>query len=457
MKLLIHDFIYRWRWVIFGYFCAVIFFTVLDRGLPLAVVAMLCFMADWQKGVVRVVRPLPVSIRHQALAWWFVCVGLLPLLGLVGIGIGLWLGGRVPFLPHEFAEGFVHWKDTRGPYSVPQLKTDPGFAVIIGWWVGLGASALLYLPQVVVPRANSSPLLRRIWQWVVAMTMGLAVPGMMMMMMFGPQRLEQMKPAYWVACATVPLWVVWSFVTAFRQPPPMLPSMQALAIGSEPAVATPIQRGLGGMPALLLMMHGRLLLMLALMVGMFHLMYLYVLKSKVGSSTELGSPIALQLIMMGSISCTMCGDIWSMRSLRTLPLSTARLALLLLGVPLVLGVAVGGYSPVGALSVYGSVTPVQAWTNGLLTAVLGSLCLTVGLYFTTGRRLLFCGIMFPLMACGSIFGMKWLMVNPSATGTIGALIIVVCYTLIFRGLHRSSEFYRVRQLPGAWGQVSMRG
>lgn len=458
MKLLIQDFIYRWRWMIFIYWFAVLFFTLFDRGVPLAFAAMLCFMADWQKGMVRVVRPLPVSIRHQALAWWFVSIGLLPLLGLVAIGLGLWLGGRVPFLPHEFAEGFTQWKDKTGYLFYPGKQRDPWFSTALGWWTGLGASALLYLLQVSGPRASSSLLLRRIWQGLVGLTLGLGTPGMMMMLFMGPQNMEQMRPAYWVACATVPLWVVGSFATAFRRSHPLMaPSMQTLATGSEPAVATPVRRGLGGMPSLLLMMHGRLLLMLCVMVGMFHLMYIYLMRSKVGSSSELGSPMSLQLIMMAGISCTLCSDIWNLRSLRTLPLSTGRLAFLMLSVPLVLGVAVGCLSPVGAWSVHSSVTPLRAWTDGLLTAVLGSLCLTAGLYFTTSRRLLFFVVLFPVIGAGSIFGLKWLIVHPAVVAVAGALIIAVCYIMICRGLRRSSEFYRVRQLPGAWGQVSMRG
>ncbi len=458
MKLLIQDYIYRWRWMIFIYFFAVLFSTVFDRGVPLAFAAMMCFMTDWQKGLVRTVRPLPVSIRHQALAWWFVSVGLLPLLGLVAIALGLWLGGRVPFLPHEFAEGFTQWKDKTGYLFSAGKQRDPWFSTALGWWIGLGASALFYLLQVSGPRASSSVLLRRVWHGLVGITLGLGTPGMVMMLFMGPQNMEQMRPAYWVACATLPLWVAGSFATAFRRSHPLIvPSLQTLATGSAPAVATPVRRGLGGMPSLLLMMHSRLLIMLGVMVVMFHLLALYMVRSKVGSSTELGSPMSLQLIMMASISCCVCSDIWNLRSLRTLPLSTGRLACLLLSVPLVLGVAVGCMSPVGAWSMHSSITPVQAWTDGLLTAVLGSLCLTVGLFFTTGRRLLFFGCLFPLIACGSIFGTKWLILNPSVVAVAGALIIIVCYTLICRGLRRSSEFYRVRQLPGAWGQVSMRG
>ena len=80
MKMLILDFLRRWRWL----FVIALLLSVASSvfGIPFvfAPAAVIALLLDAQRGVFRAVRPMPVSRGDQAKAWWFVGVPLLPLL-----------------------------------------------------------------------------------------------------------------------------------------------------------------------------------------------------------------------------------------------------------------------------------------------------------------------------------------------------------------------------------------
>lgn len=83
MQRLILDFIGR-RWWLLA-FLLVLSAGFMAAGIPLIVTpfALVALLFDAQRGLIRTVRPLPVTHRAQAGAWWFIGVLLVPLITLV--------------------------------------------------------------------------------------------------------------------------------------------------------------------------------------------------------------------------------------------------------------------------------------------------------------------------------------------------------------------------------------
>ena len=88
MHRIILDFIRR-RWWLFP---VVTVFAILGLATAQSMIfthlAIIVLIFDAQRGLLRAVRPLPVSRRSQASAWWFIGVLLAPLVTFFALPIG---------------------------------------------------------------------------------------------------------------------------------------------------------------------------------------------------------------------------------------------------------------------------------------------------------------------------------------------------------------------------------
>ena len=441
MKLLILDFLRRWWWLLAG--LAAISVVTAAGGAPFvwAPIAMVCLMMDEQRGVLRVVRPLPIARRVQAGTWWFVGVLLVPLLAVVALSAGNWIylamhsPAAATMAPPEVV---LHRVPLVNAFISPTPDYSPWFASAVQWWVGLGCSALCFLLAMLLPKRPLAGLWENLGYGLLSAVWGSAMPGLPFLATYLPNSVAAVVPWHWAVFAAVPFCVVLSFLAA----PDMLQRRLAAtgqAARIEPASADHAgSGGLTGVPLYLVTFVGRMVLILFLMAVMFSMISG---KERWGAAPILAGQAVAIAIALGAFTV----EAIELRVLRALPLSTARLAMLLLAMPVILGVCgaglTAGWAGVGDP---GLPPALNFGAQALAIAGCGSLALAISLHFISGARLV-APIALVMMPTLGFF--RWAK-EPALLAIVGALTLVLAFGLLHRGLRRCPAFYQPRRLFG---------
>ncbi len=438
MQLIILDFIRR-RWWLFP---LVAVFAILGMATTQPMIfthlAIIVLIFDAQRGLLRAVRPLPVSRRSQAAAWWFIGVLLAPLVTFFALPIGALISAAVTkprLLP-------IPSVDATLPYTLI-LAPDhfsPWFSAGISAWVGLGYAAFCFLLCIALPNRPASSRLETIWQGVFGGLWGLSFSGPGLFMFALPKNPGVILPWHWVLFALVPVLLVLSFIGA---PDMMARRMFALSAAEKPgAIGDHTERGgLTGIPLLLTSSTGRILALLALMVVVQMLVGRWMGQGALGTSPASFSQIVGFAVIFGALAAETAG----LRVLRVLPLSTAQLALLLLAIPAALGFVCGVFiTATGAMADSPLSVLAALLARIFVIAGAGGLALPVSLHTTSGARL----VALVFFAAIPSFAIFFIPQFPIASLLGGSASLVAAYLLLVRGLRNSSAFYQSRTFFG---------
>jgi len=160
------------------------------------------------------------------------------------------------------------------------------------------------------------------------------------------------------------------------------------------------------------------------------------------------------MVVFAIIFGAMPGETVGMRTLRTLPLSTAKLAALLLTVPIVLGFACAAFIATAG----GMIEPVPAGplaflAEALVIASAGRLALAICLHIVSAARILV--LMFFAFLPASVLYLANKFVLLAILG--GGAAIVLAFFLLVRGLRKSNAFYQPRRFFGVKYGPAARG
>ncbi|TDU81488.1 hypothetical protein EI77_00797 [Prosthecobacter fusiformis] len=421
MISLILDFVSRWRWVLGLYMVFVGFFAFTSRTLiSIAPMTFFLLFMDAQRGVFYTLRPQPVSRRDQDRAWWFTGVWLLTMLSAPVMAAGLW------------------WRQHEYPASLHPGES-PWFALTTVLYLGLGSSALLALLILMLPR--QAPETKG--QWLIVLPVS-AVGGMLMMGTLAlpqmlPKTLPEMGTWHWIAAGLLPLLLWLSYVAAPKITRLSMKPARPAPLSQIPVLPPDInRRGYSGWSFLLLSMHKH---MLAIIVFMSLAMWLSSWWIRGPLSDEESRRICINLVVYMILFSSFIPDWFSLRMLRTAPLSSRTLALMLLSVPCVQGLlaALQMGLAMGWRTSFFEVL-VDSLSIGLFTAGSGALMLTISCHANTFWR--FASMIFPLsLMIFEVFQNGSLL--PWLPG-IGFILLLLSWLLLKRGIWRSSAFYRPR-------------
>lgn len=428
MHLIIKDVLLRWRWLIIAGLLLAI-----PSGFSTAPVALVMLHGDIRAyKILTVLRTQPVDVRHVARAWWFVFVFMLPLLVacLSALGPGLWTvldfgnkdTGTAPlWYRHAFNGAInsglcavVYACCLLQPSTLPKSNTGRLAAAVIGAsWIA-AFQAAFWLP-VFLPRslnhANS-------WQWIAV---GVAAMLVAAAYIISPTLLKRLQnPA-----------------TQKAQSPPSLQTCE-LGLKTTYQVKSKVLLLFG-----MLFRHVMIMILLISLTG-----WAYMLWQK-GSVPISQQPFFTGMLgVMAALQSTQFINFFHLRSLRTLPLTTTTLALLLSSVPLLTGVLVSLLAAIAhGLYGEGDIRWAQTATVGFMTAGLGALGLACNLRFGGYMSVL---IVMPLslfIMVQSGDSLSFWQTSPAQAGLaiLGLLLFLLSTAYIQRGLRRSSAFYRVHR------------
>jgi hypothetical protein len=439
MKRLTLDFLARWWWLLAIYIVVTIGGTMAGQPFVFTPLLLVCLLFDAQRGLFRAVRPLPVSRREQAVTWWLLGVLVLPIVSVPTLAAG------TMFYVRSHAALLVPVPSPTGGAPLYWLNFSPWFAAGVTAWVGLGFAAFCFLLCRFLPTRPPNDLLETIAQSIVAMLWGLSMPGSMLLLQFLPKMPEQLAPWHWVIFALVPVCVVLSFVAA---PDVLQRRTFAIVAGKKKIAAADkghsASHGLVGVPLFLAVVVGRGVAMIILMVTLQLIMFEFM--SGWRDSGPHGNPMFVgQIVGFALLFASLCGEWAGLRVLRTLPLSTAKLAGLLLCAPVAFGIVAAVFS-----SVWGGIGDSSAPMIGnfvaqaVAIAGLGSLAMAISLHVTSGLRILVLIVTAMLPAAAFIFLAKW----PLVFVLIGGAAFIGGTALLHRGLCKSSVFYQPRRMLG---------
>lgn len=438
MQRLILDFIRR-RWWLLA-LLIVLSAGFMAAGIPLIVTpfALVALLFDAQRGLLRTVRPLPVTRRAQAGTWWFIGVLLVPLITLAAYPVSALIYQATHpshMLPIPAVNGSSFPSFPPGPNQI-----DPWFMAAVSTWVGLGYAGFCFLLCVALPTRPASRPLETIWQSIIGALWGLSMSAPMLFMFILPKNPGAVTPWHWVLFAAVPVLVLASLVAA----PDMAERRMFTVTGTRIPPADPADREHGGLtgPTLLLSsLMGRTLILLILVVAGQLLITEFTGRSAHANNPANFTQIVAFTVLFGAFSVESAG----LRMLRMLPLSTARLTLLLLATPTILGLICGGFMTL----VNGLDYPLAALLTGLFarSAVIagaGGLALTTSLHINSGVRFL----VLIIVAALASFAVLYVPQFPIAILVGGSVSLPLSYILLQRGLRKSSVFYQQRRIFG---------
>jgi|GEM_PF-2746833 len=420
MKLIVFDFLRRWCWLLIA--CAV-FTALISLAQPftLAPLTLILLMFDGQRGVLHVIRPQPVSRRDQEQSWWFISVWLMTLLSVPFMVGSVLLRQLIPASAH-----------------LPVIA--PWFAAGLVLWIGLGLCALMFLLCVLLPTSPPQSRMEMAFATFISGLWGLMMPSTMMLMMRLPKTPAEMQTWHWVIAALVPVLVVVS-----RQVAPIMAQRRLRPVTHTRSAFPSAEQvredhsGSTGLRLLLTTLIGRLLAFLLLMAGTMQVTF-YLLSG--GIADAFPRQAALQVLVFAIMIPAFLPDWFSLRMLRTMPISTRRLSLVLLSVPFALGMLIVPLTViVGGLHTGTQSLGLYCFSVGLFSAGLGAATLTFMCHVTSGWRLIVFilpGAMMPFFILSKSDLHLWPLV-------IGAVLLAASFLLMQRGLRRSAAFYRARQ------------
>ena len=413
MRLIIFDFILRWRWPIA---CYLLFLSLLTWVFPVSFAPLFIqlLMAERNQGILRTMRPQPVTKRDQERAWWFISVGLTSLLSLPIMVTTTAL--------HPWAMQKIH------RVSMP----TPWFSLAAVLWFGVGLSALIFL----MPIKPRHTYLGKLMAVPGRMLWALATPLCVFVATRLPRTPEAMQPWQWALAAFVPVLLCISYWAAPRVLDPISePTLTRSSCEEGPQRAASGSRGLS---LFLLTMHGRLIAIsvaiVALIISLAHL--------RGGVPKTIPTGYASMLLGLAMFLPTGLMETVNLRMLRILPLRSRQLMALLLSLPTLQGVIVG------PLLVWGlglSSGHLPLWQDVLCATLYisggGAAMLTLACHISSGWRVylytLPMVLMIPLSHLSAFPLHEW-------QGIFGSLTLVISALAMQRGLWRSAAFYRPR-------------
>jgi hypothetical protein len=446
MQRLILDFLSRWRWALAAALAGTVATTAWGMTLTLASWAVLRMMADLGSGVMRVVIPLPLSSRKQAHAWWLFAVVVLPLLFLPALALGTVLHQVLAHpdpVPSPFDDG-VGIKEyilgTLGTASWPVAV----FSAALQAWVGFGCSALLFLYVTLQPMRPPNNLREKIGWMVKLSVIAAIILGVIFLPLFLPHRPANVGPWTWAVFAIAPpLLVFSSFLASPRMLRRRMEAPVDISRGRLPEEPGGNIAGSSGVRLFFTSVSGPLFLLFLVLT--LSEICLRKWRGGVGEFTAnsddalmLRIPIAMAALVSGAMACKkLC-----LRTLRSLPLSTKKLAALIFATPV-------AASLLGAAIISSNWLDGQA-NGGMETFVveffylsgIGTLTLALVLRMPTTVGM----AVYLLVAWIAAFAGVTLVVKlPILSGFGGALALALAVFCTLRGLRRSSALYRPRK------------
>lgn len=432
MKLIIFDFFSRWLLMVVLVFLFTLAMTAAGVSALFTPLSLICLLYDGQRGWLKVLRPLPVTVKQQAQAVWFIGVWLLPLVMLLA------------FFPA------VQWCGLVGSRA-----TNPTwFYAAVSWWVALGYGAFTFLLCVALPTRPPLEGWEKVKATLVSLGWGFSMPGCMILGQVLPKTPDAIQTWHWWLFASVPVWLWLSYVAS--------PALARRRLASPATASTPGSMpekdaggGLTGLPLLIRNMVTRNVAIMTLMLLAQVVMVHFISSGRPVHYGMVGTQLPLFVLIFSSMNA----ESLNLRSLRMLPMSTAKLAGTLLSVPLVMSVAIGVIMTILSRMQYSEMSfsehigdPSRSiFMNFFAFAFsfmgLSSLLMVSMLHFNSGLRFL---IFAPVVMVASLtlsFAGGWLTTFLLA----GVAMTLLAIVLLQRGLRRSQAFYQPRRVPGSMG------
>jgi hypothetical protein len=428
MHLLILDFMARRWWV----FLCIFAFAVLGASLGALFVFtpfVMGVMITDQQGWLRVANGLPLSRRAQATALWSVGVLLPALIATLGLLIGALI-----------------FHLTSGPQLIPLLDAPtytlvldpkyfaPGFSLGVGASFGLGYAALCFLIFFVFPTRVQG----KFGLACVALLTPLAPFGPMFIGFILPKNPGMMVTWHWVALASVPILALLSWLAAHCIFGGRVVGRQTAGQGTGPSPSLGRARGLTGLKLFLADSIFVALIALLSIIAISRIQILY--ESALRLSTILWPMMCIGVFWLTSFFSSLSYDL---RILRSLPLSTSRLALLRMFNPITCGLCHALIFTALGRSEIDLITP-TLWFFTLFISFSGACALVIACkgQFAEGTFASVAGYGYFLANVGSFDHAPPLLA--SLVLCVGAAALLLSFYLFKRGL-RKSEPYQNQQ------------
>lgn len=433
MHLLILDFMARRWWE----FLVIFAFAALGASVGSLYVftpwLVLSMMRDQQLGWFRAVNGLPLSRRTRATVCWSVGV-LLPALVVT---LGLLVGALIFYL-------------TSGPQQVllPDAPTytlvlnpkyfAPLFAVAVGASFGVGYAALCFLIAFVIPTrlpAKFAPA-------CLPMFIPLASFAPMFASFILPTNPGMMETWHWVTFGSIPILVLLSWIAAPCMLGDRTLGSQSTGNGKWIGSSFGCSKGLTGMK--LFVTHTVIVYVLGVSIGVFAVAGLLMLYR---SESLLDGVSPSSFVTVSMIGCFQSQRLYDLRVLRSLPLSTSRLVLLLMLGPIICGFV----NAVGVTALCRSEFPLMPPTLLFFTlffSLSGGCALAVACWgqFATWKCVLVALASIVLIALG-VAGYHPL-ITPLVLPT-GAVILLLSSHLFKRGLRKPESYQKLRGITAS--------
>ncbi|MFO1489137.1 MAG: hypothetical protein U1F65_11740 [Verrucomicrobiota bacterium] len=371
---------------------------------------------DLQRGIGRTVATLPVTTAQVARAWWHSTVSI-PAAGLSAL---LFLGATAFKVFHPQAA--VNWSWLALCSVFLFLWSGTGFVLIVG---------------------SNDIRDDAWWRQGIRMLMGAAWGGMigggfwfMRTLADNPLRL-----ALLLVITSIGTTIGWSF--AERLVMARIRTRAVAAVPQRERGSTDLSRGFGGVTLLLTQTVARSLLMSVVMVLVIYVMAL--MQGRINDWRHIATPVMkmglfpLWLMIFFSV----LPIFFQLRHLRTLPISTSKLALILMGSYLLPMMIVGAAFCGGAWLSGGVPLALETGKNYVL-ALMPATTMVVMVVWLGGGILAFI-----LMVLLLTVTQAWRMGNPGffdlslgSSAVLLAVVVLTCFWLTRLALSRSSKAYR---------------
>ncbi len=433
MRLIIFDHLRRWWWVLvlLALFNAVTMFAGLTMSLaPFAVITIL--VLDGPSGVLRVVRVQPLTLRQQGMAWWLLCVVVIPL---------LWI---FPICAGAIAANLT---ERRHIYELIFSSYNPWFSACLALWIGIGYSAFNFVLAGILPARPARSLAGDVAQVSVMVLWSVTFVIPILIGHGFPQKFEDFAVRHWLVVAPVPLFVVASALVASRFARRWtMPFTSLMRPRGRTQTGVPIS-GSTGLPFFLISIVGRIPLILSVSgvvgVGLLRQMH---------GGNEAFPYLYNNIFMFGTLYSAVASGMLGMRGLRILPISPRWITALLLAGPLSAGLFGTAFILVSESLGFGSLAPwAELAARAFFTAGLAAAGLAIGLRWAkTG----WCATV-ALSLIPMILPRFWDWGNWIAAS--GLAVLVISAAAIHRGVKWSSAIYQSRPLFGyGLGQAGAR-